>query len=182
MLEEINWTTVGVSLASGLAGASGPVLLWIMQARKERASVRASLLAEVSALLDMVERRHYVRDLRFKEKLLAETPQDQLDSQDQSESKFALPNGENYNRVYRANLSRLGSLSASEAAQIVRFYQLSDSVRADVSHGGVLAVGSTNHEAWGETAGILESAIEIGVQLTTPPLSRWQRLKKRMKK
>jgi len=39
MLEAIKWTTVFVSLASGLAGASGPVLLWHMQARKERASV-----------------------------------------------------------------------------------------------------------------------------------------------
>lgn len=63
MFEGIEWTTVCVSLASGLAGASGPVVLWHVQARRERASVKASLLAEVSALLEMVARRHYVERL-----------------------------------------------------------------------------------------------------------------------
>jgi hypothetical protein len=51
--------------------------------------------------------------------------------------------------VYRSLLARqgrvalccFGSMSASEAAQIVRFYRLADSVRADVSDGGVLAIG-----------------------------------------
>ena len=182
MLEAINWTTVLVSLASGSAGASGPVLLWYMQARKERASVRASLLAEVSALLDMVERRHYLRDLRLIEKQVAAIPEIQLDSLDEKEISFALPNGENYNRVYQANLSRLGALSATQAAQIVRFYQLADSVRADVSNGGILANGSANHADWGETAGILEAAIELGTQLTTPSVSGWRRLRNRKKK
>ncbi|UVH49169.1 hypothetical protein P0D91_18705 [Pseudomonas sp. CBSPBW29] len=181
MFEGIEWTTVYVSLASGLAGASGPVVLWYMQARKERASVRASLLAEVSALLEMVERRHYLRELRLFEKQLADLPQARLDSLDEKEVSFALPNGENYNRVYQANLSRLGALSSTEAAQIVRFYQLADSVRADLSNGGILAKGSTNHADWGETAEILEVAIGIGEELTKPSRSLWQRLKSRRK-
>lgn len=45
---------------------------------------------------------------------------------------FFLPNGESYRGVYQANLFRLGALFAREAAQVVRFYQLADSVRADV--------------------------------------------------
>ena len=179
MLEGTQWTTVCVSLASGLAGASGPVVLWHMQAWKERASVRASLLSEVSALLEMVERRHYLQNLRLMEKHLADLPQAQLESLDEKEFSFALPNGENYNRVYQANLSRLGALSSAEAAQIVRFYQLADSVRADLTKGGILANGSTNHEDWGETAEILGVAIGIGEVLTRPSASAWQRLKNR---
>lgn len=37
-----------------------------------------------------------------------------------------------------------------EATQIVRFHQLADSVRADVSSGGVLAIGSVDRESWGD--------------------------------
>lgn len=144
--------------------------------------LKASLLAEVSALLEMVARRHYVNQLRERERDLAQRSLNELKSLDKDDYRFKLPDGENYNRVYQANISRLGALSPSEATLIVRFYQLADSVRADVSREGMLAVGSVNHEAWGETAGILESAIEIGLQLTTPRLSIWKRLKKRMKK
>ena len=130
----------------------------------------------------MVERRHYLRELRLIEKRVAAIPHDQLDSLDEKEISFALPNGENYNRVYQANLSRLGALSATEATQIVRFYQLADSVRADVSNGGILANGSANDTDWGETAEILEVAIELGTQLTTPSVSSWRRLRNRKKK
>jgi hypothetical protein len=137
---------------------------------------------QLSALLEMVERRHYLRDIRLIEKRVAAIPQDQLDSLDEKEISLALPNGENYNRVCQANLSRLGALSATEATQIVRFYQLADSVRADVSNGGILANGSANHADWGETAGILEAAIELGTQLTTPSVYGWRRLRNRKKK
>ncbi|MBK3471740.1 hypothetical protein JJD61_13670 [Pseudomonas carnis] len=115
-------------------------------------------------------------------KHLADLPQAQLESLDEKEFSFALPNGENYNRVYQANLSRLGALSSAEAAQIVRFYQLADSVRADLTKGGILANGSTNHEDWGETAEILAVAIGVGEELTRPSASAWQRLKTRRKK
>ena len=182
MFEGTNWTTVFVALATGSAAACGPLLLWSRQVKRERESVRASLLAEVSALLEMVERRNYVRDLRATEAHLKELSPDQLKLINTEEFGFALPAGENYNRVYQANVSRLGVLSAAEATQIVRFYQLADSVRADVSSGGVLAIGSVDHESYGETAGILETAIEIGTQLIKPPLSRWQHTKNRFKK
>ncbi|MGH8450536.1 hypothetical protein [Pseudomonas sp.] len=79
---------------------------------------------------------------------------------------LSLSNGESYNGVYQANLFRLGVLAAREAAQIVRFYQLADSVRADVLH-----------VDWAETVGILEVAVEIGGRLTPLLESVWQRLK-----
>lgn len=182
MFEGTNWTTVFVALATGSAAACGPLLLWSRQVKRERESVRASLLAEVSALLEIVKRRNYVRDLRATEVYLKTLSPDELKLINVEEFGFSLPVGENYNRVYQANVSRLGALSATEATQIVRFHQFADSVRADVSSGGVLAIGSVDHESYGETAGILEAAIEIGTQLTKPPLSRWQRMKIRFKK
>lgn len=129
-------------------------------------------------MLEMVERRNYVRDLRAKEAYLMSLTQDQLKLINTEQYGFELPAAGNYNRVYQANLARLGALSTVEATQIVRFHQFADSVRADVTTGGVLAIGCVDHESYGETAGILEAAIEIGTQLTKRPLSAWQRLKR----
>lgn len=182
MFEGTNWTTVFVALVTGGTAVCGPLLLWYKQVKRERESVRASLLAEVAALLEMVERRNYVKDLRAKEAYLISLTQDQLKLINPDEWGFELPAAGNYNRVYQANLSRLGALSAVEATQIVRFHQFADSVRADVTSDGVLAIGCVDHESYGETAGILEAAIEIGTQLTKPRLSGWQRLKSRFKK
>lgn len=54
------------------------------------------------------------------------------------------------NRVSPPSILPLGALSVVEATQIVRFHQLADSVRADVSSGGGLAIRSVDHESWGD--------------------------------
>ncbi len=73
---------------------------------------------------------------------------------------------EHYNRVYQANVDKLGCLSAKEATQIVIFHQMVDSVRADVTKGGVLFEGTNNPKAFGNAAELLEEAMELGRQLT----------------
>lgn len=77
-----------------------------------------------------------------------------------------------FNRVYQANVAKLGVLTADEAKQIVRFHQLADSVRIDVTAGGGLAVGTDSSEEYKETADLLEIALEIGHSLTDPKKPR----------
>ena len=60
-----------------------------------------------------------------------------------------------------------------KAKQLVRFYQLTDRVRVDVSEGGVLHGGCTNHVAFGEAADLLETAFGIGRALMTPAKPGW---------
>ena len=52
-----NWTAVLVSAATGLTAVAGPVWVWYSQAKRERLSVRAALLVEVSVPLAS-PRRH----------------------------------------------------------------------------------------------------------------------------
>lgn len=79
--------------------------------------------------------------------------------------------------VYRANLARLGGLSSIEARQLVRFYQLTDSVRADITEGGALYTGTKDPAAFQKAADLIEKAIEIGRALTAPAQPCWWHLK-----
>lgn len=45
---------------------------------------------------------------------------------------------------------------------VVRFFQLADSARADVTEGGVLYEGSKDPEDFRDAACILETAIQLG--------------------
>jgi hypothetical protein len=127
-LAAINWTAVLVGLLAAITGWFGPVRLWKKQTKRESESVRASLFAEVAALVEIVELRGYLQDLRAIEAKLRAC---------QSASVyFAFQNGQGaasfevlidseYSRVYQGNVSKLGVLRAEDAKQIVRFHQLS---------------------------------------------------------
>ncbi|MFJ4587712.1 hypothetical protein ACIP1Z_10455 [Pseudomonas moraviensis] len=74
-----------------------------------------------------------------------------------------------FNRVYQANVAKLGALTADEAKQI-RFHMLVDSVRIDVSPGGGLAIGTDSADDFKETADLLEMALAIGHSLADPSI------------
>ena len=69
----------------------------------------------------------------------------------------------------QANVTRLGGLTPHEAKQIVRFYQLADSVRLDVTAGGLLFNGTADPDSFREAADLLEAAMKIGRELTAEP-------------
>ncbi|MGY2260026.1 hypothetical protein [Pseudomonas sp. SDO55104_S430] len=168
-LAATNWTAVFVAVASGLAAVLGPVWLWKKQARRESASVRASLFAEVAALIEVVELRGFLPALREKESILTTrrlSPMQPFQGEQAKEFFEALIDSQ-YNRVYQGNVSRLGVLEPEEAQQIVRFHQLADAVRRDVIAGGELANGTSNPKDFKEAADMLEIALEIGRALTS---------------
>lgn len=171
----IDWTTVSVALITAASAAGGPFWIWHRQAARERESVRAALLAEVLALVELVELRGYVEGLRTAQAYLA--PPEGLSITEVYELRFLkypLNIHESYNRVYQSNVNRLGGLSPHESKQIVRFYQLTDSVRLDVTEGGILFEGTADTDKFREAAELLETAMKIGRELTAEPIkSRW---------
>ena len=177
MATGIDWTTVLVALSTGLTAAGGPIWIASRQAKNERLSVRSAFLSEVAALIEIVEIRGYLQDLRQAEKLLKASDPAYLAQLDIEDLRFSVPISNEYNMVYRANLERLGGLSSIEAKQLVRFYQLTDSVRADITEGGVLYMGTKNPAAFQKAADLIEKAIEIGRALTAPAKPWWWRLK-----
>ena len=163
----IDWTTVSVALITAVSAAGGPFWIWHRQAARERESVRAALMAEVLALVELVELRGYVEGLREAQAYLS--PPEGVSVTEIFEPRFlrySVNIHEYYNRVYQANVTRLGGLSPNEAKQIVRFYQLADSVRLDVTAGGSLFEGTTDPDSFCEAADLLEAAMKIGRELT----------------
>lgn len=168
MSSGIDWTTVSVALITALSAAGGPFWIWHRQAARERESVRAALMAEVLAFVELVALRGYVEGLRDAQAHLS--PPEGVSVTEIFEPRFlkySVNIHEHYNRVYQANVTRLGGLSTDEARQIVRFYQLADSVRLDVTAGGVLFSGTADPDSFGEAADLLEAAMKIGRELTS---------------
>lgn len=151
-----DWTTVFVGLITGVFGVLGTHWLWARQVLNERKSVKAALVSEVSALLEVIRKRRYLSALQ--------NSRDRAIAGEIVEGLEALV-PDHYNRVYQQNVTRLGCLPPKDAAQIVRFHQLLDSVRIDISPGGIFTEDAPPLEAWIEGAAMLEEVVEIGESL-----------------
>lgn len=147
-----DWTVVFVALITGLTAAVGPVLMHVLQARKERLAVGAALIAEVTALALIIRARRYCEDLE-------ETIQDLNNGL--TVEYFKLPIPEEYNLIYRQNADKLGCLPADDAAKVVRFYKLLMAVMADMSPGGALYEGEAGPENYAENVVLLQDALAI---------------------
>jgi hypothetical protein len=165
-LAAANWTAIVVAVVSGGVAIKAPQLLWNRQSERESASVKASLLAEVAALVDIVELRGYLPALRDRQKLLAARQGSVMSGFSNITESYEVDIDSQFNRVYQGNVTKLGVLAADDAREIVRFHQLADSVRLDVVPGGRLAVGTNDPNEFGKTADLLEMALRIGHALT----------------
>lgn len=165
-----DWTTVFVAFISGsfaFLGASIPVFLHFYGLRRERKSVRAALLAEISALAQLIQLQGYEQEIwneleQAKQRWAAQTHPDD----DVAPLVYVVPVPETYNLIYRENVSRLGSLSPNDAAQVVMFYQVVQSVVVDVSEKGYLGSGTYNAVQVESTIKMLGQAVRIAEALT----------------
>ena len=157
--------TFGTALLGGLFVLLGAWGSLYFQAKRENSSVRAALLAEIEALLDLCERHRYARSLidvlEGMRRLDIKTRQGMGTAY--YSVKFDISQA--YNQIYQANAQKIGSLSPDDAKQVVRFYQLMASVRRETSEGGRLYVGTTQVEAYEIASQNFLQAIEIGERL-----------------
>lgn len=158
---------VAVSIAAGdvveeIIKFALPVVLaiiaWWLKLARENATVGRALCAEISALMEIVEERHFVADLDQAAQFFRENPEEPAKT-------YHVPIADHYCRVYAGSIQNLGCLDADQAELIVRVYQLADSVVRDVSEGGRLATGSSDPEHFEETARVLRKALSAGEDL-----------------
>lgn len=120
---------------------------------KESCLVEASLIAEMTALVEIADERNYLSSLEQAIAYLETQPEG-------STLVFGANIPSHYSRVYQANAHRIGIIEKSKATDIIRFHQLVDAVVQDVSDGGVLSAGGTIN-AFQENHKILSRAFEI---------------------
>lgn len=126
------WSVVAAiapSLVTGaVALAAGPLFsFWMARSnsRKEAETLRATLVAEVSGILDLINTRDYMAGLKAGAAGLLQMG-------------LSVDVPDSYFQVYRANLGKLGLLPPTTAEHIVYFYMLLEAVKQDVKPGGAL--------------------------------------------
>lgn len=164
---DMNWTAVFTAVIGAAAGISAPLIMHYSGGRQERESVRAAIIAEISSLADIIERRGYEHDLWCEQANLENRLQAAIAGEEVEAASFHAPIPKDYNLVYRQNCQRLGMLAPMEASQVVQFYQLLQSVIADISPGGAVYEGTFNPEIVGETLRLLGEAMDVAVKLVS---------------
>ncbi len=129
------------------------------------------MLAEVAALIALIKIRGYVQLFQEMHDRVVETGM----YNQPVEFRIAVSIPDGFNRVYQANVSKLGALSTYEARQVVRFHQLIESFRAAVTEGGKLWHGASVPEPWADSMNVLRDAVVIGEQLSRP-VKWWRRV------
>lgn len=159
------WFTLG---AAGLGGVFGICASWLPTAWSERQrrqhetqTLRASLIAEITAMAAIIRSRGYLEDLQAGAGGRIQT------------LKVNVP--DDYFRVFKANVGRLGLLEPDEASRIVTLYQLTESVIQDVVPGGVLSTGEGGQAAFQHDLAFLRRALTLADQLVAEHTADQQR-------
>jgi hypothetical protein len=117
----------------------------------------ASLLAEISALLQIIEHRKYHESIKEVIEHLKDQPPGTTHS-------YTVEVPTHYSRIFQENCSSIGRIDKFYSEKIIIFHQLIDAVVQDVKPGGVISKGA-NLDTFEETEKILSRAIEIGNEL-----------------
>lgn len=125
--------------------------------RNQSARIKASLVAEIAALVEITEYRGYLTNLQevcdFLQGASAGT-----------NYLYRVQVPKHYSRIYQANSDRIGALDADTARKMVEFHQLIDAVVQDVVPGGTLYNGG-DLGAFTETTSILDRALQLGREI-----------------
>ena len=158
-MNEQLWSVV-IGGAIGIAGSVGSLGFnnWLTD-RSRRRSIAKAFQGEIGAILDIVRRRQYLRDLDW---LISESGNQNMPI------KFSVLIAQSYFRVYETNTKHLGLLRGDLPRQIARFYTYAKSLIEDV---GITDSTQPAHvsslERLTETRDILRELLEIGERLAT---------------
>lgn len=155
------WLPVIAAIGGALVGAVSTIipnyLLELKKRRDERLSVTNALVAEVQAILTIVEHRKYIESMKQVVDGLRERPGTLF------QYRVQIP--DHYSRVYQAHVARLGVVERKLAARLIEFHQLVDAVVQDIGPGGVIADHGGNLESFEQLVQISEAAVLIGRSL-----------------
>lgn len=162
------WSTIaGALLAYIPLGIGG----W-WRARRATQSVQAALVAEISYMVGIIELRGYLKDfIKTHEELVNINRRDQTFHQENgthftehSETiKIVIP--DDYNKIYKAHLDKIGTLPPKVATEVVTFYGLIDSVVQDMKPEGVLSCQGYA-EQYQEAIHLMQEALKIANKIT----------------
>ena len=155
------WIPAIAGIVGALVGAIAAIFPNLVvesyRLRKEASSVEASLIAEISALVDIAGERKYLDSIGDVISHLKTQPAG-------ATYAFQVNVPAHYSRIYQDNAHRIGLIDKDRAADIVRFHQLIDAVVQDIAHGGIIFEGAPL-AAFEENHQILSRGLALGRKL-----------------
>ncbi|MDG5501410.1 hypothetical protein [Marinobacter sp. BGYM27] len=155
------WLPLYAALGGAIAGAIASFFpTWLIERRREAAfakQIESCLLAEISALVEIVDRRGYLSALKDVTDYLRQNPEGTY-------CKFAVDVPSHYSRVYQDNCKHIGVVRSDIAQEIIVFHQLVDAVVQDMKPNGVFSEGATL-ETFEEMEVIFGEAMDIARKL-----------------
>lgn len=123
---------------------------------KNAKSFELSIIAEIEAILDIIEKRKY-REALERGIVISITSQNiaflQIDIQ------------QDYCPIYNNNLDKVSLLSKKRVKDVVQFYSILASLIQDVKSGGILSTNQASREAFEECLVLLNEAIILGQRI-----------------
>jgi len=123
---------VGGAFVGGVSTFLPSYILENRRLKQETRFLETALIAEISALLEVVEHRRYVRGLEESINYLKKNPG--------KKRFFSAKIPEHYSRIYQEQISKIGLLHPNLSEKVIRFHQLIDSGVQDISSGGLVEV------------------------------------------
>jgi hypothetical protein len=152
----------------GLIGIMGSYMAFLYQRRVERKSITAAFAAEIYALLEIIEKRDYVRVIK----------QDIESIKSGSRMRHPIPVTQTYFNVYFKNLDKIGLLKAPVSSKIVLFYTNAFALLEDFKTSEDTAVPWESDEQIGLLINILnmiESAQNLGYTILKQSGRQWKK-------
>jgi hypothetical protein len=155
------WIPVIAAILGAAVGGLVPIFVRIYEeyrARKiNRNAVANQIYAEISALLEIIDKRQYLQDIQMIVNQLTVNPNYQ--------QTFQIQISEDISQMYKINLDRLPLLNPSLQTKIVKFYRFLDALVQDVKPGGVFNISPITIYGAQQFLLIANEAITLGQEI-----------------
>ncbi len=156
--QPINWLPLLLAALLGSLVAFLPTfVLECYRDHKFSKRILIALLAEISALIEIAERRKYQESIREVISYLATQPEG-------TAYTFTVKVPDHYSRIFQSNCENIGAIKKEYAKKIIQFHQLVDAVVQDIKPGGIVSNGATI-EVFKELDEIFTQALQVGSEL-----------------
>ena len=159
--KESEWLTFVKTISSVIIGSFiGFLSSYLLQKQKdkrEEKSLSSAMIAEIDAILRVIEKRGYIEGLE--QEVAA------LENGDIEDSEYSVIIPGHYSRLYQSNASRIGLINNKLSSRIITFHQLIDSVVQDISPNGTISKNKVSADDLRETIKFLKDAVKLGNEI-----------------
>ncbi|KAA8559394.1 hypothetical protein FX985_05771 [Pseudomonas extremaustralis] len=165
------WIPLWAAIAGGLIASIPTGIGAIFRSRSTRKSVEVAILTEIANMALMIRKRNYVNQLIERRNALTEINNQIASVHNDCETlpnrvtqTFEVTVSDDYCKIYKANLDKIGIINSKKLSKIVNFYSLVESVMLDAKPTGNM--GTTGSvEDYAETIIFLEDALKLADEL-----------------